>query len=191
LCLSARAIGPGLTASDAARAHPRLRFIVAHLENAAGRFDPRPGTPAGNERARERGISEVDRDGVIQHAAGSRGRNDPSVRAAVLVEPSGDLGVPRAETAGRNSDSDTHGEAPFGGRDQLAWVAGNRCSLFGLRHDAADRWRCLAAWASPAMCGRQRETCPGKSWRARAVGIECRTSQRGRQHGVIQGQGRK
>jgi hypothetical protein len=31
--------------------------------------------------------------------------------------------MPLAETAWRNGDADTDREAPFGGRDHLAWVA--------------------------------------------------------------------
>ena len=82
------------------RPDPWLRFILAHLEHTSCRLDLGPDAPAGDKRARERGIGEVDRDGVIQHAARSRRRHRPSVRAAVLVEPGGDLRVPLTETRG-------------------------------------------------------------------------------------------
>jgi hypothetical protein len=37
--------------------------------------------------------------------------------------------MPLAETAWRNGDADTDREAPFGGRDHLAWVAWHRAFL--------------------------------------------------------------
>ena len=94
------------------RANPRLRVIFAHLEHTANRLDLSPEAPSGYERARQGRISEVDREGVIQHAARSRGRHGPSVSAAILVEPGSDLRVTLAETRWRNSNSDPHREAP-------------------------------------------------------------------------------
>ena len=67
--------------------------------------------------AREGGISIVDRKGVIQHTARSRGRHRSAVRAAILVEPGGDLSVPLPETLWWNRDADADGKAPFGDRD--------------------------------------------------------------------------
>src|SRR6516162_997728 len=46
-----------------------------------------------------------------------------------LVEPSGDLGMPLAETAWRNSNPDANREVPFGQGDHLSWVAGHYISL--------------------------------------------------------------
>ena len=91
---------------------PRLRLILADLEHAPGRLDLRSYAPSGYERARQGRISEVDREGVIQLAARSRGRHGPSVSAAILVEPGSDLRVTLAETRWRNSNSDPHREAP-------------------------------------------------------------------------------
>jgi hypothetical protein len=54
--------------------NPRLRVVVTHLEDAARGFGPCPNTPPDNERARQRGISEIDRQGVIQHPARPRWR---------------------------------------------------------------------------------------------------------------------
>ena len=71
------------------------------------------------------------RESVIQHATGSRGGHRPAVRAAVLIEPSGDVRAPLAETARRNRDPDADGEAPFGDLDHLAWVA-RHCVPLGL-----------------------------------------------------------
>jgi hypothetical protein len=52
--------------------------------------------------------------GIVEHAASSRGRHSPAVGAAVLVEPGGNLGMPLVETAGWYANSDTDGEAPLG-----------------------------------------------------------------------------
>ena len=42
----------------------------------------------------------------------SRGRHSPAVGATVFIEPSGNLGMPLAETAWRNTDPDPDGGAP-------------------------------------------------------------------------------
>jgi len=52
-----------------AAADPCLRLIVAHLEHASSRLDPASDAPPRHERARECRIREVDREGIIQHAA--------------------------------------------------------------------------------------------------------------------------
>ena len=85
---------------------PRLRLVLTHLEDAARRFGPCPNTPPGHEGARECGISEVDREGVIGYR--------PAIRTAILVEPGGDLGMTLAEALWRNGDPDADGKAPFG-----------------------------------------------------------------------------
>ena len=53
--------------------HPRLRLILAHLEYTAGSLRLCPDAPPGNERAGEGGISEIDRDGIVEHAARPEG----------------------------------------------------------------------------------------------------------------------
>jgi hypothetical protein len=52
---------------------PRGRLVIANPEHAAFRLNPRPGAPACKECAHERGVEEVDRNSVIQHAAHSDG----------------------------------------------------------------------------------------------------------------------
>src|SRR6516162_11348243 len=111
------------------RPDPRLRVVLPNLEHAAGCLDLCPNTPPGDECAREGGITEVDREGVIRHAARPRGRHRPAIRPAILIEPSGDLGMPLAETRWRNADPDADEKAPFGGRDHLARVAWHRVPL--------------------------------------------------------------
>jgi hypothetical protein len=110
-------------------ADPCLRCIVAHLKHASRCLNLSPDAPSRHERARKRRIGEVDREGVIQHSACPGWRHDPPVRTAVLVEPSGDLGMPLAETAWRNSDPDANREVPFGQGDHLSWVAGHYVPL--------------------------------------------------------------
>jgi hypothetical protein len=47
----------------------------------------------------------------------------PPARAAVLVEPSGYLSMPVAETLRRNADPNADREAAFSDRNHLSWVA--------------------------------------------------------------------
>ncbi len=54
-----------------AGAEPCLRFIVAHLEDAAYRLDLGPDAPPRDEGARECRITEVDRQGIVQHPSRS------------------------------------------------------------------------------------------------------------------------
>ena len=68
-------------------------------------------------------VREVDRDRVIQNAASAGGCKSPTVRAAVRVQPIGDLGVPLAEASRRNADPDAHREETFGGNYHLSGVA--------------------------------------------------------------------
>ena len=65
------------------------------------------------------------RDGVIEHAAHSRGRDGPTVRAAILVQLSRSFrsSAGRGRRAERNPD--THGEPPFGHGDHLVRGAGH------------------------------------------------------------------
>ena len=58
-----------VTASDAALFRTEGDFILPDLKHTAGRLDSVAGTPAGDERARQRGISEVNRDGVVEDPA--------------------------------------------------------------------------------------------------------------------------
>jgi len=48
---------------------PRLRLMLPNLEDASRSLDLRPDAPPGDKCAGERSINEVDREGVVQHAA--------------------------------------------------------------------------------------------------------------------------
>jgi hypothetical protein len=76
----------------------RRRLILSHLEHASGRTGFPTDTPPGYEGTRKCRIREIDREGIIQDAASSRGRHGPPVHSAILVEPGGDLGMRLAET---------------------------------------------------------------------------------------------
>src|SRR5438067_13687884 len=66
---------------------PRRRLIFAHPERSFGGLELVANAPARDERTGERCIGEVNRNCVVEHAARSRWRHRPAVRAAVLVEP--------------------------------------------------------------------------------------------------------
>ena len=85
-------------------------------EHAFRRLDFVPGTPPRNESACECSVEEIDRHCIVEHPTHPGRCHYPAIRAAVLVKPSGYLGIALAETAGRNTEPDTDGEAPFGGR---------------------------------------------------------------------------
>jgi hypothetical protein len=88
--------------SCAAPPDPRLRLILAHLGDSVSSLGFSPNAPPRYERARQGGIGEIDREGIIQYPARPRGRHGPPVGAAVLVQPGGDLRMPLAETFWRN-----------------------------------------------------------------------------------------
>src|SRR5438105_12169983 len=126
---------------------PDARFwlIVAHFEHAAIRLRPGPGAPSGNERAGERGVEKIDRDGVIQQAAHSGRRHRPSVRAAIRVEPGGHLHITLPEAAERNADPDAGRETAFGHSDHLAGVGRRQYSRFPVRV-LTRHWRRSVGW---------------------------------------------
>jgi hypothetical protein len=93
---------------------PRRRLILAHLEHTTGGLRSGPNAPPRDEGAGERGIREVDRYRVIQYPARPRRRHHPTISAAVLVQPIGDLRVPLAETAWRDADPDADREEALG-----------------------------------------------------------------------------
>src|SRR5438552_5904275 len=124
---------------------PRRRLIFAHPERSFGGLDLVANAPAGDKRAGERGITEVDRDRIVQHPARPRRRHRPAVRAAVLVEPGGHSSVLSAETFRRDGDADADWEAPFGPCDQRARIARHRSS-FVLTYDHTIASPCPAAW---------------------------------------------
>ena len=105
------------------RPDPRRWLVVTNAEHAILRFDSGPSAPARDERARERCVEEIDRHGVIQHAAHAGRRHCPSVRAAIFVKPGGHFRIALAEAAGRNADPDADGKAPLRNGDHLSRVA--------------------------------------------------------------------
>ena len=80
--------------------------------------------------AGERGIGEIDRDRVIEHAANTRRRDRPAISAAIRVKPIRNLGVALAAATRRNAKPDPHGEASFGEGDYFARLAGIIRSVF-------------------------------------------------------------
>src|SRR6516162_1559361 len=82
-----------------------------------------PDTPSGHKGARECGIGEVDRDGVVEHPAHARWRHRPAIGAAVLIQPGSDLRMSLPKTFGRHGDPDAHGKSSFCGDDHFVRVA--------------------------------------------------------------------
>src|SRR6516164_7190730 len=101
----------------------RRRPIVAKPKHAPLRLGLGPGAPPGDKRARERSLAEIDRYGVVQHAARPRWRHRPAVAAAVPVEPGGHFRVTLTETARWNGEPDADRKSLLGHRDHLARVA--------------------------------------------------------------------
>jgi hypothetical protein len=66
---------------------PRRRLVIANPEYTAIGLGLGSGASSGDEGARERGIEETDRHGVVEHAPHSGGRHRPTIGAAILVEP--------------------------------------------------------------------------------------------------------
>jgi hypothetical protein len=49
------------------------RLILAHLEHATNRLDFSHKAPPSDERTRQRGIGEIDRKSIVQHASRPEG----------------------------------------------------------------------------------------------------------------------
>jgi hypothetical protein len=109
--------------------NPWCRLILAQPEDAPRALSLVADAPARDEGAGECWIGKVDRDGVVEHAARSRRRHGPPVRAAILVEPGGHSSVLSAEALRRDGDADADREPPFCPRDQLARIASYRVFL--------------------------------------------------------------
>src|SRR5215471_5360362 len=105
------------------RSYTWRRLILAHPEYAAIRLRLSPGAAPGDKRARERGVQEIDRYGIIQHAACPRRGHRPTVSAAICVEPGGNLGMVLPQTARRDADPDADRATPLGHNDHFARVA--------------------------------------------------------------------
>src|SRR6266481_9357950 len=101
---------------------PRQWFIISDLKHTAGRLDSVTDAPPGEEGVRQRGIEEVDRHRVVENPAHPRRRHRPAVSAAVLVQPSGYLGIALTKTPWWNADPDANGEPALGNRDHVARV---------------------------------------------------------------------
>ena len=76
--------------------NPRYRRVVSHLKYAARGLSPVAGTPPRDKGTREGRIEEIDRDGVIEHAAHPRWGDRPAISATILIEPGGHLRMPLA-----------------------------------------------------------------------------------------------
>src|SRR5438132_979060 len=85
--------------------------ILPDPKHTAGRLDSVTGAPPGDERARERGIAEVDRHRVVENPAHPRRCHRPPARTAILIEPSRYVGMPLAETFCRNTYPDADWKA--------------------------------------------------------------------------------
>jgi hypothetical protein len=109
---------------------PRWRLVLAHLEDASGALDLITGTPPSDEGIREGGISEIDRQGVIQHAARARGCHRPAVGTGILVKPCLNSVEPRAEPIRRHPDPNAYRKASFGLGYHKPGVSDNRCVPF-------------------------------------------------------------
>ena len=83
------------------RPDPRRRFVVTNAEQPALGFNFRSRAPAGDKRSRQRRVEEIDRDGIVQHAAGAGRRYRPAVGAAIPVEPFRDFRVALTKPARR------------------------------------------------------------------------------------------
>src|SRR5438067_659305 len=70
--------------------------ILLHQHALRG-LDLIAGEPPGHERAREGGVEEVDRQGIVERSSHSRGPHRPSVRAATFVGPGCRVGEPLPE----------------------------------------------------------------------------------------------
>src|SRR6266851_3543571 len=95
------------------RPSPGGRLIVPDPEHALRSFDLVTGAPAGHEGTRDGRVEEVDRQGVIQHAAHPRGGQSPAICATICVEPRPHLIKPSAKSFEGNTYPDADGEPPF------------------------------------------------------------------------------
>src|SRR6516225_163502 len=139
------------------RPDPRHRFIVANAEQAALRLDLRRSAPAGDERARQRGVAEIDRDGIVEHAAHAGRCYRPAVGATIPVETFGDFCIALTKPTRRHADPYPYGKAPLSHRDDLPRVAGHgHSSYFVLRAFSrpSDRVQSLGSSDGPGYGGK-------------------------------------
>src|SRR5439155_625503 len=79
-------------------------FVVTNAEQPALRLNPGRRAPAGDECARQRRVKEINRDGVVQHAAHTGWCYCPAVGATIPVEPFRDFRVALAKPARRHAN---------------------------------------------------------------------------------------
>src|SRR5689334_16944248 len=148
----------------------RRRLVVANAEHPTIRLNSGPRAPPGDKRARERGVGEIDRHGIVQHTAHTGRRHRPAVGAAILIEPGGHLFMASTKTARRHADPDPHRKAPLRRGDDFAWVAWHlevlslflyrlhasltQSSPLGPRHGEDMVESCVDAPVSPPMSAR-------------------------------------
>jgi hypothetical protein len=121
-------------ASDAGSPRFSLPAHRSAPEHAVSRLDLVTGALPRDERARQRRVEEIDRHSIIEHPAHPGRRHGTAVSAAVLVQPSGYLGVMLAKTAGRNADPDADGGTSLGHSDHVARVTWHSVSLVMRSH---------------------------------------------------------
>ena len=92
-CIVASVRGDGSSSSDP--------------EDALRSLDPIAGAPSGHEGAREGGVEEIDRQGVVEHSPHPRWRHGPSVGTAILVEPACHLREAPPEPFRRDANANT------------------------------------------------------------------------------------
>src|SRR5215831_10939264 len=105
------------------RSDPRRRFVATNAEQPVLRLNPGRRAPTGDEGARQSRVEEIDRNGIIEHAAHARRRYRPTVGAAIPVEPFRDFRIALTKPARRQADPYPHGKAALGHRDNHARVA--------------------------------------------------------------------
>jgi hypothetical protein len=157
----------------------RRRLVLPNSEHAAIRLDPEPGAPTGDERARKSGVEEIDRNGVIQHAAHPGGASSTSRPPRTSRRARRSSPYNAARNVRRNADPDADGKAPPGHGDHFAGIAGHSMVPFSFSsasrfHDGRSLstplgWRlgnamfgsCVDAFASPPMSAKS-------SWSSRS-----------------------
>jgi hypothetical protein len=125
---------------------PLHRLVLSHLECAPGDLDLGPDAPPGDEGVGKGSVREIDRNGVVQNAAGAGGRDGPTLGAAILVQPVRDLGVPLTETARRNTNPDAHRKRRSTAVIISRGLPGISCSSFVQGKTAMLGATCPSAW---------------------------------------------
>ena len=64
---------------------PRRRLVIPHPEHAVRHLDLVTCAPPGDERARESGVEEINRDRVVEYPAHTGGCHGPTIGTAILI----------------------------------------------------------------------------------------------------------